>query len=119
MKSIAPDIYRQRLLIEGYFEIKMSRETVEQYLLGLVAHLGLRTYGEPVVFSPAGSGKIENEGFDAFIPLVDSGISAYIWTSQRFFSVLIYTCKAFDEAAAIEFTTQFFDVRSEIVHHAF
>jgi len=118
-KQIAPDIFRQRLLMEGYYTIDMSRETVEEYLLSLAAHLGLRTYGEPVIFSPAGAGKSHNEGFDAFVPLIDSGISAYIWTSQQFFSVLVYTCKAFDENAAIEFSRQFFQVKTEIVHHAF
>ena len=97
----------------------MSRETVEEYLLGLAAHLDLRTYETPVIFSPSGAGKPENEGFDAFVPLVDSGISVYIWSSQRFFSVVIFTCKAFDEAAALDFTTQFFQVRTEIEHYAF
>lgn len=119
MKQIAPDVFRQRLLIEGYYTIKVSSEIVEQFLLGLSAHLELRTYAVPVIFSPGGAGKPQNEGFDAFVPLVDSGISAYIWASCRFFSVLVFSCKVFDEASAIEFTTQFFQVRAEMVHLAF
>jgi hypothetical protein len=35
-----------------------------------------------IIFSPlTGMGKTENAGFDAFVPLIDSGISAYIWSN--------------------------------------
>ena len=68
MKNIAPDIFRQRLIIEGYYRIEVSKGVIEKYLLELAAHLGLRTYGQPIVFSPAsGMGKEENAGFDAFV----------------------------------------------------
>jgi S-adenosylmethionine decarboxylase len=53
-------------------------------------------------------GKAENQGFDAFLPLIDSGISLYIWSSARFFSAILYTCRRFDEAAAIDFTRRYF-----------
>jgi S-adenosylmethionine decarboxylase len=84
------------------------------YLTGVAAHLGLRAYGEPAIFSPGGEGKAENQGFDAFLPLVDSGISAYVWTGRRFVSVLLYTCKGFDEAAAIDFTRERLGIAGEI-----
>jgi hypothetical protein len=49
---------------------------VSGFLLGAAAHLGLRVYAEPVVFSPAsGMGRKENQGFNAFVPLIDSIIS--------------------------------------------
>jgi len=67
MRDLAPDITRQRLLIEGYFTTAVDRDAVERYLLGLARHLDLTTYGTPVVHSPAGEGKPENQGFDAFI----------------------------------------------------
>ena len=86
MKNIAPEIFRQRLLIEGFFTIDVTRELLSQYLLGVAAHLNLRAYGDPTIFSPAsGMGKEENQGFDAFLPLIDSGISAYIWSKSKFF----------------------------------
>jgi hypothetical protein len=88
--------------------------------LGLAAHLGLRTYGEPIIFSPAsGMGREENAGFDAFVPLIDSGISLYVWSQARFFSTVLYTCKGFDEQAAIDFTRDFFAVASEMVNASF
>ena len=75
--------------------------------------------GNPVIYSPSGMGKEENEGYDAFVPLIDSGISAYIWSNARFFSILIYICKGFDELTAIEFTRQYFGVQKEIVNESF
>ena len=114
MRNLAPEIFRQRLLVEGYYTIEVTRESLAQYLTAVASHLGLRAYGEPVIFSPGGEGKAENQGFDAFLPLVDSGISAYVWTSRRFVSLLIYSCKGFDEAAAIEFTRRHFGIAGEI-----
>ena len=79
MKDLAPDIVRQRLLIEGLYSKDIDQAAVESYLIDVAAHLGLRTYGRPIVHAP-GDGKAENQGFDAFIPLIDSGISLYVWT---------------------------------------
>lgn len=108
MRDLAPDITRQRLLVEGYYSIDVERETVVDYVRTLTLDLGLKSYGEPIVFSPGGKGKEENQGFDAFVPLIDSGISVYIWANQRFFSGIIYTCRTFDETRAIDVTRDFF-----------
>ncbi|OGT39794.1 MAG: hypothetical protein A3F12_04530 [Gammaproteobacteria bacterium RIFCSPHIGHO2_12_FULL_38_14] len=118
MKNIAPQITRQRLLIEGFFTKEVTREVLRDYLFGVAGHLHLRTYGEPTIFSPAGMGKEENQGFDAFIPLIDSGISAYIWSKDKFFSIIIYTCKHFASEAAIAFTKEYFKSQ-EIEHMSF
>lgn len=120
MKNIAPDIFRQRLLIEGFFSDEVTRDSLSKYLLGVAAHLNLKAYGDPVIFSPAsGMGKEENQGFDAFLPLIDSGISAYIWSKSKFFSIVVYTCKGFNEAEAINFTTQYFKATGEVVSQSF
>ncbi|MCK5827096.1 hypothetical protein KAH43_01120 [Candidatus Bipolaricaulota bacterium] len=106
---IAPEIYRQRLLIEGYYEKDITRDVLSVFLMSLAEHLGLRTYGEPVVYSPeTGMGKSENAGFDAFVPLIDSGISAYVWIQAKFISILIYTCKGFDEDRAVAYAQDTF-----------
>lgn len=90
IKNLAPDVFRQRLLIEGFYTINISEETLETYLLSVAEHLNLRTYSKPIVFAPAsGMGKGENAGYDAFVPLIDSGISAYFWSSAKFFSIVI------------------------------
>ncbi|MGH6920796.1 MAG: hypothetical protein ACREJ0_24190 [Geminicoccaceae bacterium] len=120
LENIAPQIFRQRLLIEGFFGREIDEQAVRAYLLGIAAHLGLRTYGDPVVFSPgAGTGRAENAGYDAFVPLIDSGISGYFWTAQKFLSVLLCTCKGFDEQAALAYTRAYFAIDGRTVSHAF
>lgn len=120
MQNIAPEVYRQRLLIEGFYERTIDKDAMEHFLLGLADALDLRTYGKPIVFSPeTGMGSEANAGFDAFVPLIDSGISAYIWSAEKFFSILLYTCKGFDVEDAQTFTKQFFNARSEFVSMEF
>jgi S-adenosylmethionine decarboxylase len=118
MRDLAPDITRQRLLIEGFYAVAMDAALVERYLVGVAAHLGLRTYGNPVVHAPGGVGKDENQGFDAFIPLIDSGISLYVWTRRRFFAAVVFTCKRFDVDEAVAFTRDFF-AASELERRSF
>jgi S-adenosylmethionine decarboxylase len=106
--------------MEGFYQIHVTKERLETYLVDLAGHLELRIYGDPIIFSPsAGMGKDENAGFDAFVPLIDSGISAYIWSNAKFFSIVVYTCKGFDEAAAVDFTRNFFSVSGKIVSSSF
>jgi S-adenosylmethionine decarboxylase len=110
MKDLAPNITRQRLLIEAKYDRELSGADVRDFLLGLAAHLSLRVYGDPIIHSPSGDGKAENQGFDAFVPLIDSGISLYIWTNERFLSVVLYTCKEFSVVGAVQFTREFFNI---------
>ena len=114
MKNLAPDIYRQRILIEGCYTIDIDSNTIEKYLNEIAKHLNLRTYGQPIIFSPVDKGKPENQGFDAFIPLIDSGISIYIWSSQKFFSVVLYSCKKFNNQSAVDFSTDYFQAKNGI-----
>lgn len=118
MRDLAPDILRQRLLIEGHYSVDLDRFTVERYLVGVATHLGLRTYGDPIVHAPGGAGKDENEGFDAFIPLIDSGISLYVWARKRFFAAVLFTCKEFEVESALQYTRDFFRA-PDLEHRSF
>ena len=108
MRDLAPGIVRQRLLVEATFTVEVDEPFVDRFLHGLADHLGLRTYAEATIVSPGGSGREENEGFDAFLPLIDSGISLYVWTGPRFLACVLFTCKAFDADRAIEFIDEAF-----------
>jgi S-adenosylmethionine decarboxylase len=108
MRNLAPEITRQRLLVEGHYSIEVGQCEVEGFLLGIAGHIGLRTYGAPIVHAPGGLGKDENQGFDAFVPLIDSGISLYVWTGSRFFAAVLFTCKRFDIDQAVAYTRKFF-----------
>ncbi len=103
MQDLAPEIYRQRLLVEGHYGADLDAAGVGAFLLELARACGLTPYGEPLVHSPGGQGKEINQGFDAFVPLVDSGISGYFWTGPRFFSIVIYSCASFEDQAALEY----------------
>jgi S-adenosylmethionine decarboxylase len=119
VNDLAPHITRQRLLVEGFYTIGVDRAAVDRYLHGIAAHLGLRGYAAATIFSPGGQGKAQNQGFDAFLPLIDSGIALYVWSSARFFSAILYTCRRFDAQAAIAFTREFFGVQGEVASLVF
>ena len=110
MKNLAPDILRQRFLMEGFVNINVDKSVIENYFKKITDALSLRMYGKPIIFSPGGEGKTENQGFDAFVPLIDSGISLYYWSFAKFLSVVIYTCKSFDENKALDVTKEFFKI---------
>jgi S-adenosylmethionine decarboxylase len=110
MKDLAPDIYRQRLLIEGLYEIDVQVETVHQFFNALLTGLGANAAGDAIVNSSLGQGKLENQGIEAFLPLIESGVALYTWQSSRFISLIIYTCKAFDEDKALAIVADFFEL---------
>lgn len=119
MKDLAPDIQRKRLLMEGYFSATVDPDFIRAYFKELTGKLELRTYGDPIIFSPESmQGKDENAGYDAFVPLIDSGISLYVWTQKRFFSVVMYTCKDFSSEQALQTSKDIFK-SEEIVHMEF
>jgi hypothetical protein len=111
MPRIAPEIFRKRLLIEGYFARRgLDAAAIREYFALITSRLGLRTYGEPTVHATSGQGKAANEGYDAFVPLIDSGIYVCVWSARAFASVILYTCAEFDDAEAIEATRGFFEL---------
>lgn len=118
MKNLAPNIFRQRLLIEGFYKINVKRKTIERYFSKITQALKLKTYGKPIIFSPGGKGKKINQGYDAFVPLINSGISVYVWGNAKFLSVVLYTCKGFNEKIALKETKKFFKI-DKIVHKSF
>ena len=118
MEDLAPDITRQRLIIEGFYTVDVDETVIAQFFNRLTTALGLRTYGAPTIFSPGGEGAAGNQGYDAFVPLIDSGISLYVWTSRRFLSVVAFTCKPFAVDVAVDATRTFFAM-TELVHDEF
>ncbi|HYO99060.1 MAG TPA: S-adenosylmethionine decarboxylase [Pyrinomonadaceae bacterium] len=108
LTTIAPDIFRKRLLIEGYFTSEVAAETLRTYFSHITTELGLRTYGEPIIHRTSGEGKDINQGFDGFVPLIDSGIYIAVWVNPKFLSNIIYTCGEFDEEKAVGLVKEFF-----------
>ena len=111
MPRIAPEIFRKRLLIEGYFHRSaVDAPALRDYFTLITGRLGLRTYGEPIIHATSGQGKAANQGYDAFVPLIDSGIYVCVWSSLGFVSVILYTCAEFDEGEALGATRDYFEL---------
>ena len=110
MRNLAPTITRQRLLIEGFYQIDVNEIVIKDYFTKITGELSLKAYEKPTIFSTR-EGKDINQGYDAFIPLIDSGISLYAWSNAKFLSLIIYTCKSFDKRIAILVTKEFFNIK--------
>ncbi len=108
MYEIAPDIFRKRFLIEGFFIKETNEKTILEFFKRITSKLNLKTYGEAIVHTTGGVGKESNQGYDAFVPLIDSGIYMAVWSKQKFLSLIIYTCKDFEEMRALQLTKDFF-----------
>ncbi len=109
MKDLAPSILRQRLVIEGYPAKAISDAEIQAYLSELSGRIDMTQLIEPVTH------KSDQYGWAGWIHWETSGAHFYAWEQPLlFFSVDIYTCKAFDSAKAVEFTREFFQA-SEVM----
>lgn len=101
--DLAPEIHRQRLVIEGIPAAPIDAAQIAEYLRGLSVTCGMITLIDPVTH------RSDRFGWAGWIHWETSGAHFYAWESPRlFFSVDIYTCQAFDPIAAVEYTQGFF-----------
>jgi S-adenosylmethionine/arginine decarboxylase-like enzyme len=106
MPDLAPTIHRQRLIIEGLCDDPISAAEICEYLQLLSEVCGMRVLTEPVTH------RSDRYGWAGWIHWETSGAHFYAWEEPHcFFSVDLYTCKAFDPLAAIDFTAAFFRTR--------
>ena len=112
-RDLAPQILRQRLVIEGYPALPISDEQIKDYLNRLSDFIGMRTLLVPVTH------RSDLYGWAGWIHWETSGAHFYAWEQPLlFFSVDIYTCKAFDVDKALEFTRAYFEA-SDITYKSF
>lgn len=110
MIDLAPTIYRQRLVLEGYPKRPISDDAIKQYLSELSSTIGMKQLIEPVTH------RSDQFGWAGWIHWETSGAHFYAWEQPLlFYSVDVYTCKEFDPRVAVEFTKRFFD--SETVEY--
>jgi len=103
MPDLAPEIVRQRLVIEGQCPRPVTAAAVRTYLRELSSVCDMIPLIEPVTH------RSDRYGWAGWIHWENSGAHFYAWEKPRlFFSVDIYTCKAFEPERAIAFTTGFF-----------
>ena len=109
MKDLAPSIYRQRLIIEGYPQEAISDTQIKTYLSQLSKVIDMKELLSPVTH------RSDLYGWAGWIHWETSGAHFYAWEQPLlFFSVDIYTCKQFKVEDALNFTRDFF-VTQEIV----
>ncbi len=103
MDDLAPDIYRQRLVIEGLPSASISDEQIRNYLTELSTVLEMVTLLPPITH------RSDRYGWAGWIHWETSGAHFYAWDEPRlFFSADIYTCKAFSVDRAVAYTRDFF-----------
>lgn len=101
--DLAPTIYRQRLVIEGYPKEAITDEQICDYLEKLSEVTGMKTLLKPVTH------RSDLYGWAGWIHWETSGAHFYAWEQPMlFFSVDVYTCKAFDPQVAVDFTDKYF-----------
>lgn len=111
MRNLAPNIYRQRLIIEGICEKKITPVHITTYLEELAKVLKM------VVLKQAEAYFSEEHGHCGYQHWVTSGVHMYTWEHYNpiFFSVDIYTCKPFNAETAVTFTTEFFKEKCNLI----
>lgn len=113
MLTLAPQIHRQRLVIEGIPDRSISDVDIVDYLTVLTKVLDMSPLMTPTTHQ---SPKF---GWAGWTHWETSGAHFYAWdTPLLFFSVDIYTCKPFHNADAVAFTKDYFGAQT-IEHHGF
>ncbi|MFC1710900.1 S-adenosylmethionine decarboxylase [Nanoarchaeota archaeon] len=106
--TIAPEVFRQRFLIDLITDKKLDKKMVEDTLKDFVKYMGFQSYSGPMVYETGEVGKQINQGYDGFIALIDSGISINTWADSGLVSLYIHTCKEFSEEKALKFMQDYF-----------
>jgi hypothetical protein len=104
MRDLAPEIHRQRLVVEGLMPSPITAVDITGYLSQLSKLIDMVDLIEPVTHqSPM-------YGWAGWIHWETSGAHFYAWDVPRlFFSVDVYACKPFNAQDVVEFTRERFE----------
>ena len=109
MKDLEPQIYRQRLTIEGKYQGDITEEMIKSFLVDFAAYIEMTPLTEPFIFTPNNTGHAIHHGVAGFMAWAESGCSVYTWDKFNFLSVEIYTCKKFDIQNAVDYVKEYFN----------
>tara|TARA_B100000959_G_C14925621_1_gene601386 strand:- start:1256 stop:1609 length:354 start_codon:yes stop_codon:yes gene_type:complete len=101
--DLAPDICRQRLIVEGTLNNIFLPEDLTQYAREMSSVLNMELLTSPILHHEP------KYGWCVFVHWKESGMHIYTWEGRlpKFFSVDIYTCKTFDPMDAVRYTEEF------------
>ena len=103
-QDLAPEICRQRMIIEGTLHDPFSGEQMTQYCKDITKILDMAAVTSPVCNHDP------DYGWCAYVHWKESGMHIYSWDVREpsFFSIDIYTCKKFEPMDATRYTEKFF-----------
>jgi len=102
--DLAPDIVRQRLVIEGTLHKLFIPEAMTTYCNEITKVLKMTAVTAPICNHDP------QYGWCAYMHWKESGMHIYTWDNRipPFFSIDIYTCTAFNPMDAVSYTKEFF-----------
>lgn len=105
-KNLAPNLVRQRVIIEGTTEKIVEPEQIKEYLDELAKVTDMEKLSGPYAYSA------HDMGYGGWIHWKTSGAAFYSYpTNPALFTVDCYTCKPFSAKEAAEFTENFFKAK--------
>ena len=103
--DLAPDVCRQRQVIEGTLYNVFLPEDMTRYCQEITQVLNMTAVTAPICNHDS------HYGWCAYMHWKESGMHVYSWDNRvpKFFSIDLYTCKTFDPMDALRYTEEFFD----------
>lgn len=103
-EDLAPDICRQRMVVEGLTHNSFSPRDQVRYCKEISEVLDMTPVAEPI------TSFAEEYGWCCFMHWKESGMHIYSWEHRnpKFFSIDIYTCKRFLPQEVLDYTNEFF-----------
>ena len=103
--DLAPDICRQRMILEGTLHSSFGPDNMVKYCKEISEVLDMTSLGEPI------TDFAKEYGWCAYMHWKESGMHIYSWDNRdpKFFSIDIYTCKTFKALDVVVHATDFFD----------
>jgi S-adenosylmethionine decarboxylase len=103
-EDLAPDICRQRMIVEGILHNPFGPEEMAIYSTEISKVLDMTPVSKPT------TDYADGYGYCCFMHWKESGMHIYGWENRdpKFFSIDIYTCKKFDPRDVVRYTQDFF-----------
>lgn len=117
MINLEPRVFRQRLIMEGHYNLKqIDGEVIRKYLAKLSKVLEMRIFSGPYSWPPDkwDYPKVKLHELNGFVAWTESGAHVYAWRFCKFFTCDIYSCKRFNANEVIEFTKKFFKSKDAV-----
>jgi len=114
LKNLLPQVKRRRVFIEGFYNVEVNKDLIEEFFNELAETLSMTPITKPLIFSPDIKGHPIHRGLAGYMGWVESGVSLYTWQTFNFFTIDIYTCKDFNPEDALKVVRKFLNPSSMV-----